>query len=226
MLTVRIEQLTAEGLSPSKIRGLAGRSEEIQPHDGRIWQDATITGACEQGLGGAAGRNPSSQQSIGLGLIGMWASRAAGACRAWRAACSAAAGVVTTALAGRRRTRARACQGVPVGYGIRERVVARRWPAYRGSRWRPGRLADGGENALYRGASVKKATMRMSAPQLEPVSGKDANSRARSLAQRYPAGEPAALSSRVVATTVSCAAPRGCSPPCGRQCWQRRAAAS
>jgi hypothetical protein len=26
MLTVRIEQLTVEGLSPSKIRGLAGRS--------------------------------------------------------------------------------------------------------------------------------------------------------------------------------------------------------
>ena len=30
MLAVRIEQLTVEGLSPSKIRGLAGRSEEIQ----------------------------------------------------------------------------------------------------------------------------------------------------------------------------------------------------
>jgi len=34
--------------------------------------------AFAQGVGGAAGRNPSSRRSIGLGLRWMWASRAAG----------------------------------------------------------------------------------------------------------------------------------------------------
>jgi hypothetical protein len=43
------------------------------------------------------------------------------------------------------------CQGSPIGSGIRERVVPRRWPACRRNRWRQGRLADVGENALYRG---------------------------------------------------------------------------
>jgi hypothetical protein len=42
------------------------------------------------------------------------------------------------------------CQGVPVGYGVREPVVLRRWPACRGNRRRLGRLADVGENPPYR----------------------------------------------------------------------------
>jgi hypothetical protein len=41
------------------------------------------------------------------------------------------------------------CQGIPVGDGIRERIVPRRWPACQGNRWRPGRLADMCENARY-----------------------------------------------------------------------------
>ena len=41
MLAVRIEQLTAEGLSPSKIRGLAGRSWAIQPHHSEYSSDDT-----------------------------------------------------------------------------------------------------------------------------------------------------------------------------------------
>ena len=36
-------------------------------------------------------------------------------------------------------------------YGVREPVVPRRRPACRGNRWWLGRLADVGENALYRG---------------------------------------------------------------------------
>jgi hypothetical protein len=51
--------------------------------------------------------------------------------------------------------------------------------------------------------------MRMAAPQLEQVSGKDASTRARSLAQRYRAEQPDALSSRVVVMSVSCAGTAG-----------------
>jgi hypothetical protein len=43
----------------------------------------------------------------------------------------------------------------------------------------------------------------MSAPQLGQVSGKDSNSRVSSMAQRYRAAEPDALSSRVAVTTAS-----------------------
>ena len=58
MLAVRIEQLTAEGLSPSKIRGLAGRSQAIQPHHRGYGSEDTTEERVLQGDESMVGAEP------------------------------------------------------------------------------------------------------------------------------------------------------------------------
>ena len=100
------------------------------------------------------------------------------------------------------------CQGVPVGYGIRERVVPHRWPACRSDRWRLGRLADGQVRMRCTGAaSVIKATIHerplLTAVPLPPdewpmsVQGRDLPVRTyvpTDRKQRGPVGQPPSLS--------------------------------
>jgi hypothetical protein len=65
MLAVRIEQLTAAGLSPSKIRGLAGRSYEIQPRDDAVPHKALAGSRCLLTLALGRARDLSRPNPVG-----------------------------------------------------------------------------------------------------------------------------------------------------------------
>ena len=95
----------------------------------------------------------------------------------------------TTAPAGRRRTRVRLRQGVPVGYGLEGGSSQAGGP-------RAELMRGGSAGSLMwlrirstGAASAMKATMRLSAPPFGQTSGRDSNRRASSMAHRSRAGE-------------------------------------